>query len=301
MIMQEEGSGQSELKELVALRSRLIDHMNQSSKLLQEIQDHISRFTQNYPTTQIPPMHIKNDLGKIRTGITKLDQLLEGGYPSPSNINLSGPPFSSKELFAYSFLLESISDNYPTIIVTIDREPSEIEASIADRNLIQAHQKSGILKVVDAYSRFVQSETPDPAAIVIDGTSNISNFLKSIDTICAATLKDLGPYRMAVFSLTGLLTQTEERTFIKALQHFSQRRKAEGAVVLYLFEAGLFDRRIYENVNYFMDATIDFRVDDNGEYLRVRGLSGIRTREWVEVIRAGGSIDLGSFDLRRVR
>ena len=292
---------QQSLKDLISLRSKLIDQISQSAKLLEEVERSISAIK---PTEiMVTPSVVKSDVNhaKIKTGVEKLDQLLIGGYPPGSNITLNGPPFSSKERFVADFIRESLSEHFPTIIVAVDREPAAIKNLVQSPDLVRESQEKGILKVVDAYSRFVQSDPSDPLAVVIDGTSNLSNFLKSIDTICASTIREMGTYRMVVFSLTGLLTQTDEKSFIKAIQHFSQRRKAEGATTIYMLESGLFERRIYENINYFMDISLDFRLDDLNEYLRIRGLNEVRTKEWVEVITTGGKLDLGSFDLRRIR
>ncbi len=301
--MQGEERGQQEQgrEELLNLRARLREQIEQSSRLLAEVERSLN-------SSQAPgaAQHVANSAGtsvssRAATGISKLDDLLRGGYPAPSNVVLNGPPFSSKEIFASRFIVESIAENYPTIVLTLDREPSSIVSALGDPATVDQWQKSGLLTVIDAYSRFVQVEPMDASAVVIDGSSNISNFMKSIDQVCSRVASQMGKYRMVVYSLTGLMTQTDEKTFIRSLQHLSQRRKAEGAVSLYLLEDGIFERKIYENVNYFMDISVEFRNETTTEYLRVRGLPSARTREWVEIIRNDGSVDLGSFDLKRVK
>ena len=288
-------------EELLNLRTRLLEQIEQSSRLLAEVERSlrtasvpVSEQREAYPSTPTAS-------GMAATGISKVDDLLRGGYPVPSNIVLNGPPFSSKEIFASQFITKSIAENYPIIVLTLDREPSSIMSAIGDPAMVDQWQKSGILTVIDAYSRFVQVEPMAASAVVIDGSSNISNFMKSIDSVCSRIISQAGKYRMVVYSLTGLMTQTDEKTFIRSLQHLSQRRKVEGSVSLYLLEDGIFERKIYENVNYFMDISLEFRIEATTEYLRVRGLPSARTREWVEIIRNGGSVDLGSFDLKRVR
>ena len=288
-------------EELLKLRTRLLEQIEQSSRLLAEVEKSLR--TASVPVTEQREAYHSTPTvsGMAATGISKLDDLLRGGYPVPSNIVLNGPPFSSKEIFASKFIAESIAENYPIIVLTLDREPLSIMSALGDPAMVDQWQKSGILTVIDAYSRFVQVEPMAASAVVIDGSSNISNFMKSIDSVCSRIIAQAGKYRMVVYSLTGLMTQTDEKTFIRSLQHISQRRKAEGSVSLYLLEDGIFERKIYENVNYFMDISLEFRTEATTEYLRVRGLPSARTREWVEVIRNEGSVDLGSFDLKRVR
>ena len=293
---------EKDLQDLVSLRSRLIEQINESSKLLEELNSAIRALAPNWGQSASPVPSVSNgNTGTVSTGIEKLDQLLQGGYPISSNVMLNGPPFSSKELFAISFIRASLNSSLPTIVVAVDREPQGIKSMLGEESRLESLQEAGFLRIVDAYSRIVQTEATDPRTIIVDGTSNISSFLKSLDSIGAATLKEMGRYNIVVFSLTGLLTQTDEKVFIKTLQHFSQRRKVEGSTCLYLMEDGLFERRIYENANYFMDASIEFKNESVSEFLRVRGLSGVRTREWVEILQTKGTIDLGSFDLKRVR
>lgn len=287
-------------EELLNLRTRLLEQIEQSSRLLAEVER--SLHVTSAPISVKPEAYSAAAVGgRAATGIPKLDDLLRGGYPAPSNVVLNGPPFSSKEMFASQFIAESIAEDYPIIVLALDREPSSITATLGDTAMVDQWQKSGKLTVIDAYSRFVQVEPMDASAIVIDGSSNISNFMKSIDSVCSRIISQAGKYRMVVYSLTGLMTQTDEKTFIRSVQHISQRRKAEGSVSLYLLEDGIFERKIYENVNYFMDISLEFRTETAVEYLRVRGLPSARTREWVEIIRNERNVDLGSFDLKRVR
>ncbi|MEM0156885.1 MAG: RAD55 family ATPase [Thermoplasmataceae archaeon] len=301
--MQGEERGQQEQsrEELLNLRTRLREQIEQSSRLLAEVERSLN--SNSVPAAAQHAAHAAAApvSSRAATGISKLDDLLRGGYPVPSNVVLNGPPFSSKEIFASQFIAESIAESCPTIVLTLDREPSSIVSTLGDPATIDQWQKSGLLTVIDAYSRFVQVEPLDASAVVIDGSSNISNFMKSIDQVCSRVASQTGKYRMVVYSLTGLMTQTDEKTFIRSLQHLSQRRKAEGSVSLYLLEDGIFERKIYENVNYFMDISVEFRNETTTEYLRVRGLPSARTREWVEIIRNEGSVDLGSFDLKRVK
>ena len=50
-----------------------------------------------------------------------------------------------------------------------------------------------------------------------------------------------------------------------------------------------------------MDGTIEFKIVNTKQYVKVVGLSNARTREWVEVYNRGETFDLGSFSLERVR
>ena len=47
-------------------------------------------------------------LERVTTGISKLDELLQGGFPKKSIILVSGPPGSGKTILCYHFISEGI-------------------------------------------------------------------------------------------------------------------------------------------------------------------------------------------------
>ncbi|HLH86467.1 MAG TPA: hypothetical protein VKU79_06365, partial [Thermoplasmataceae archaeon] len=61
------------------------------------------------------------------------------------------------------------------------------------------------------------------------------------------------------------------------------------------------EESVYEEINYFMDGVIELNNQENTEYLRVRGIRDVRTREWVDIRPAGNTIDLGSFNIKRIK
>ena len=293
------------LQELINLRSRILDDMESSRKLLSEIESEIAAENPVSVARIVreQPRHINVDLDNISTGIQRLDELMSGGYPEASNVMLSGPPYSSKYMIADHFIVNSLASGYPVIVVSLDRDVRSLRYDISRLDTpVEAYEDRGLLKFVDAYSKNIQMDSDSRNATVIDSAANISLFLKTMDNICGSFVAKYGRYRMVLFSLTGWITQSgDEKTFPKALQHFTQRRKLEGATTLYLIEDGIFEKSLYENMNYFMDGSVEFRSETSTEYLRVRGLKKIKSRDWIEVINNGGNISLGSFELKRIK
>jgi KaiC/GvpD/RAD55 family RecA-like ATPase len=243
---------------------------------------------------------------KIVTGVTKVDDLLLGGIPITSNVVLFGPPFSAKEALANNFVVRSLKENIPIVIVSADRDLRQIKADIArtmgsDLASVDSYEDTGILRFIDMYSKSIQIQSPSKNAIVIDGITNISALLKSMETVEADILKTYPYYRLLFISLTAFIPQFEEKIFMRFTQQFTQKRRSNPSVSMYLLEEGLFDQKIYETISYVMDGTIEFRIANSKQYLRVSGLSNVRTREWIEVYQRNNSFDLGSFSLERVR
>lgn len=292
-------SSEPKLQELMEQKRRLQEELAETRSLLEKVETSIRELTQS--TLQGDPDGNGNSL--VSSGFTRLDDLLHGGYPRASNILLSGPPYSSKFNVTHRFIVSSLQESHPVIVVSLDQPISDIKADLAAMGISpDEFEESGHLKFVDAYSKSIQMESNDKNAVVLDNVAVISNFLKAMDQICSTVLTKMGKYRMVFFSLTAWITQSsEDKMFTKALQHFSQRRKMEGSTTLYLIEDGIFQRSLYESMNYFMDGSIEFRSESSVEYLRVRGLKDVQSRDWIEVVRSNNSLTLGSFELKRIR
>lgn len=245
------------------------------------------------PATGIP--------GKISSGISKLDDLLNGGIDIPSNIVLKGPPFSGKEVLARNFIARSLSENIPVIAVSLDRDVGKIKSDVMKiLGGTVDPEENGLLKFIDAYSKTVQLQSPSKHAVVSDGVANYSLFIKTLDAAAADMIESHGNYRFIFFTLTGMISQIDPKFFIKTLQHITQKRRSEHVVSIYLMDQGIFDESVYESANYVMDGEIEFRVDFSKNYLRVRGMGNVKSRDWIEIMFHGNSFDLGSFDLKRV-
>ncbi len=255
---------------------------------------------------QVPGVIKIDKSRKVLTGVTKVDDLLLGGIPMTSNIVLFGPPFSSKEVLAYNFVARSFKENIPVVIVSADRDLRQIKAEIArimgsDLASIDSYEESGLLRFIDIYSRSIQIPSPSKNSIVIDNITNLSALIKSMESLEMEILRTYPYYRLLFISLTAFIPQFDEKIFMRFSQQFTQKRRSNPCVSLYLLEEGLFDQKIYETISYIMDGTIEFKISNSKQYIRVSGLSNVRTREWIEVYSRNTSFDLGSFSLERVR
>ncbi len=291
-------------REIIADLDRQINRAVQERKRLETLITALNM--EGKVSDPLPPSH---DLslsgteipGKISSGISKLDDLLNGGIDVPSNIVLKGPPFSGKEVLARNFIAGSLRENIPVLAVSLDRDVGKIKSDVMKiLGETTDPEETGLLKFIDAYSKTVQIQSPSKHAIVSDGVSNYSLFIKTLDAASADMIERHGSYRFIFFTLTGMISQIDPKVFIKTLQHITQKRRSENAVSVYLMDHGVFDENVYESANYVMDGEIEFRVDFSKNYLRVRGMGNVKSRDWIEIMFHGNSFDLGSFDLKRV-
>jgi KaiC/GvpD/RAD55 family RecA-like ATPase len=59
---------------------------------------------------------------RISTGISGLDQLIQGGLPAESITLVSGPPGSGKSIFCFQFLYRGVKENEKVLYLTLDKK-----------------------------------------------------------------------------------------------------------------------------------------------------------------------------------
>lgn len=302
-----------ELEEKSREVDSLIDRLNQKKKEIQRLlnavressgkTDDISTGNSSSPESNHLLKAISEGLedSSMSTGNGKLDSLMYGGIKPPSNIVLRGPPFSGKFVIANNFIAQSIRDDIPAIVLSADKDIVQMKESISRIvGDVDAAEQSGIIRFIDAYSRSIQSDVMSKYAIQAD-SYNLSSLIKTVDSVTSEVYRKHKSYRFLLTSLTTFITQHDERTFLRFLQQFSQKRKTEGALTFFVLEDGLFDQRMYEAVSYLMDGAIHLRKTFTTNYLRVEGIGKARSREWIEMYPSETGYDLGSFTLERIR
>jgi KaiC/GvpD/RAD55 family RecA-like ATPase len=239
---------------------------------------------------------------KISMGNEKIDELLTGGVRVGSGIVLIGPPFSGKYILAWNFIAQSLKESVPVVIITTDRDINEIKYQVGKiYPAVDEAENDGLLKFVDIYSRSIQAQSPSKHATVIDSITNISSLLKNTDLIGTEIRKKYPYYRLLFTSLTSYATELDEKLLLKFVQQFSQKRKSENCVSIYLMEAAVFDKKLIEAVAYLVDGMIEFKNEASKSFLKVTGLGNVRSRDWIEIYTTDTSFDLGSFTLEKIR
>ena len=104
--------------------------------------------------------------------MVSLSQLHE--VPSKSLILLVGPPGAGKSTFCQKTVLQNLAVDSPTIYVTTECGPSEVERALKERGLEEIDP--GLLNFVDVYNETVGvsvSDRPDPTLAECEDLSSI--------------------------------------------------------------------------------------------------------------------------------
>lgn len=239
---------------------------------------------------------------KLETGIEKLDELLSGGLRISSNVLLTGPPFSGKEIMAWNFLATGVREGVPLVIVTTDKSINDIKHELGRIvPAVEEAEASGMIRFIDVYSRSIQTKTQSQYAVTIDNIINISSLFKAVDNIVAQMMDHSSSYRLMFTSLTTYVNELDERLLLKFVQQFAQKRKSENGTCLYMLESGLFDTKVIDAIAYLMDGSISFKTEGSKRFLKVEGLGNVRSRDWIEIFPTETSFELGAFTLEKIK
>ena len=63
-----------------------------------------------------------NCIQRITTGISNLDNILQGGFPKQSITLVSGSPGAGKSIFCFHYLYEGIKNNEKVLYLTLDKQ-----------------------------------------------------------------------------------------------------------------------------------------------------------------------------------
>ncbi len=239
---------------------------------------------------------------KVKTGTSRLDDLLLGGIPYGSNVSIYGPPFVGKEVIVHTFLAEGLKKGLPVLWVLTDKMPGEIREEMKFvLPSYEEYEKMGLVKYVDAYSKSMGGDTTDSNAVCIDDLTDFAAIARNVDAIAAEFRKKHPSYRLAFRSVSTLIAYLDPTTTFKFLQPFSGRRKRDKAVSMYIIEKGMHEEREIEMLGSVMDGSIEFKVEQLRSYLSIKGISDVQSRAWIRYTHSKSGVSIGSFSLDHIK
>jgi len=129
---------------------------------------------------------INKEIERVKSGITGLDNFMEGGFPKSSNIIVSGLPGTGKTLFGMAFIAEGCRNNEKCLYITVEQPPDAIIKQAIQFNWdFPKWQEQGKLQIVN-----FDFKKPISKKMVEDILQNVENNHYDrvvIDSISAVT------------------------------------------------------------------------------------------------------------------
>jgi len=240
---------------------------------------------------------------KVKSGTSRLDDLLYGGIPFGANVSMYGPAYVGKEVLVGVFIAEGLKKGIPAIFVLTDKTPEQIrEEMMFIVSGYEEYEKLGIVKYVDAYSVSMGEEKNDTNTIYVDEPTDTDSILKAVDEISNKYKEENHEYyRLAFRSISTLIAYLDPSQVFRFLQPFAGRRKRDKAVSMYIIEKGMHQESDIQMLGHIMDGTIDFKVEQLKTFLAIQGICDVQSRAYVRYTHSKQGLNIGSFSLDHIR
>ena len=150
---------------------------------------------------------------RVSSGLSRLDNMLRGGYYRGSDVLISGAPGTAKSTLAGLFAAAACERGERTLFVSFDEGPSQIVRNLASVGIrLARHVRSGVL-------RMYSTRTRGP---------NIEDQFGAL----RAKVREHNPRCLVIDPLSALSTKVEHLASADAAQQFLDFLKMEGITVV---------------------------------------------------------------------
>ncbi len=220
---------------------------------------------------------------RISTGISKLDSLIGGGFPSTSSILIKGPPGTGKTTLCQQFLYSGLENSEKGFYITSDASPEDIMDKMSSFSWnTESFIKSKKLMFLDIYSWRVGGAKEQSWKNVLQGGLNLDALNLSLSDMFNRLANN--QHKRGVFdSLSSLLLYVSNEMVIKFIPILIAKVKKQGATELLVLEEGVHDEKTVNTLNFLTDGLIETRMEEGTKSIRISRMRGTSCKgEWME-------------------
>ena len=244
---------------------------------------------------------MERECSRIRTGISRLDDMMLGGMPFGSNVMLYGPPFTGKQIILNRFIIEGLGKDIPCMIVTVDRSVTDVKEELKEYVLdYDKCEKNGLIRYIDIYSKRMELKCDEQNVEYIKDIKDLDVIIMTMNNILS-TLKEDWEYYRIVFPLSTLLTNLNSRDVFNFLEDLTGKCKRDNSVAFYSLTKGMHNENDVQVLRHLMDGVIEFKEENLRTFLSVQGICDVQTRNWIQYRFTEKDLIIGSFSLDRIR
>jgi KaiC/GvpD/RAD55 family RecA-like ATPase len=220
---------------------------------------------------------------RISTGISKLDSIIGGGFPSNSSILIKGPPGTGKTTLCQQFLYNGLENSEKGFYITSDASPEDIMDKMNSFSWnTEPFIKSKNLMFLDIYSWRAGGAKEQSWKNVLQGGLNIDALNLSLSDMLNRLANN--QQKRGVFdSLSSLLLYVSTDMVIKFIPILIAKAKKRGATELLVLEEGVHDEKTVNTLNFLTDGLIETKMDGGAKSLRISRMRGTSCKgEWID-------------------
>jgi len=232
-------------------------------------------------------------MGRVKTAIPGLDELIEGGYVENDVILVTGGPGTGKTTFGVQYLIGGIVNyNEPGVLVVMEETPSRIIRNMWrfgwDIEKLVSHRK---LKIIYAnpftYTKFVKTMKNGPVRAIAAG-KNVGDIFRQIQVEVEA----INAKRLFIDSVTSLKISVDKSEVRHMVSEFI--KNLEFLECTTLMSSEIQGRQSFSVEEYLSSGVIRLHVLRTGgtrvkaiEILKMRGVKHDETMHPYEIKEKG--------------
>ncbi len=240
---------------------------------------------------------------KVPTGVKRLDDLLQGGLAPLSQALLYGPPFLGKDVLARTFISAGLRADIPAVVVLTNESAAQARARFLEIDPgYEAHEASGLIRYVDAYSRPLGGPEDEPHTEYVDGPMNLNGLSHAIGEAEKAVTLGHESHRFLLDSVSTLIAFSNAQTAFRFLQVLIGRIRMAGATGALLLDHGMHTEAEVQMFKHLVSGVIEVRAEAGKQQLLIQGLGLTQSPGWVDYEFTETSFSVtGSFSSGRIR
>ncbi|MEM2948261.1 MAG: ATPase domain-containing protein [Candidatus Anstonellales archaeon] len=189
---------------------------------------------------------------RVKTGISGLDEMLNGGIPKRRHVALFGGPGTGKTSFGFEYLYRGAKNGEPGIYITLEETPDDIIENM--KNTFTEFKDINALVDKKLFVEKPDEFTIEKIAEMLESkitNNNVKRVVIDSATMIRAVFEKEGEYRKTVFEFfslirnldcTAMVTVEAETASKEEMKYGIEHYVLDGIINLYSLDRG--DRRV---------------------------------------------------------
>jgi len=220
------------------------------------------------------PKAPKRKEGPFQTGNDSLNTVINGGFPSSSNILISAPPFMGSEMILFEFIHHNLEDDLPSIIITTG-DPIMVIRTRMNQIMpeFEKYEEKEMVGWIDPRSDSLKEKFDSKKG---KGPEDHSLILTAIDDFSERFLNEHGGFTLAFVSLTPAISYRDPKEIKDFLGNLTTRVKDQGQVGVYNIDSDMHDETEIKILEDSVSGIIDIKENQNARSKKDKSLIMIR-------------------------